>query len=314
MNRVREWTVPIGRQVDGSPWPLRFVEITASAPGPTTGFVAGLWGDKPLGVLTLHELVDTLTELPLAGTVLLCPAVNLPALAAGTRVSPDHHQLNRRFPGSPTGFLTDQIAHALHATLTEHCSTVVDLHSGTPTMALRYTYDFGDLDLSVAFGQLPVVVDHAYPTQLSAVLARGGVPSCLPEFGGGPFRESTAGIAGCLNVLRYRGQLDSPLTGPPTVPVIRDLHLVLPSTTGVLVGTLGPGDVGATVPTGVLGWVTNVLTGERVEEFVVERPGGILLMASASPAMVAPGAYAFMIGFPFQERPLPATGSAPSVP
>lgn len=309
VNKVREWTVPIGRQVDGSPWPLRFVEITGSAPGPTTGFVAGLWGDKPLGVLTLHELIDLLTRTPLAGSVLIAPAVNLPALAAGTRVSPDSHQLNRRFPGAERGFVTDQIAHALHRELAQHCSTVIDLHSGTPTMALRYTYDFGDLGLSVAFGQLPVVVEHSYPTQLSAVLAKGGIPSCLPEFGGGPFRDSAPGIAGCLNVLRYRGQLDSPLTGLAAVPVIRDLQLVLPSTTGVLCGTLGPADVGRPVLTGTLGWVVNVVTGQRVEEFVVEREGGILLMASASPAMVNPGAYAFMIGFPYDERPLPAPGS-----
>jgi predicted deacylase len=309
MNSVRSWDVGVSRRVDGTPWPLRFHEITGTDPGPTTAFVAGLWGDKPLGVLALHELVRDLASMPLRGRVLVVPAVNLPALEAGTRVSPDHHQLNRRFPGTANGFVTDQIAHRLLTTLSSECDCVIDVHSGTPNMALRYTYDFGDLELSLAWGSLPVIVDHTYPGQLSSAAMRAGLRSCLPEFNGGPFVDRAAGVRGCLNILRYRGQVRGPLEGPPTLPVIRDLQLVLCSTSGAFDGHLRAGDVGCTVPTGTLGSVTCVVTGETLEEFSVERSGGILLMATMTPTIVSPGAYAFMIGFPHDERSVPANGA-----
>jgi predicted deacylase len=313
MNTVTERSIPVGRRIDGSPWPLRVVEITGTRPGPTTAFVAGMWGDKPLGCLTLHELVATLADDELAGVVVVVPAVNLPALAAGTRVSPDHHQLNRRFPGSPKGFVTDQIAHTLLTTLRDSADCVVDLHSGTPAMALNYTYDFGSLDLSLAFGQLPVVIDHTYPGQLSSVLAAQGIPSCLPEFGGGRFTSSQPGLRGCRNVLKYRGQLDGPLEGPRRISVIRDLQLMLASSEGVLVHAEAAPEVGAAVAPGELGCVRNVVTGEVVERFEVDRPGGLLLMAATSMQIVFPGTYAFMVGFPCDERRLPEAGAgAPS--
>jgi predicted deacylase len=305
--RVESSETPVGRRADGTPWTLRFVEVAGSAPGPTTAFVAGVFGDKPLGTMTLWALARRLEEVgDLAGTVILCPAANPPALEVGTRVSPDHLYLNRVFPGAPTGFLTHQIAHALLDRLLERTDHVVDLHSGSPTMALWYTYDYGDLEFSASFGYLPVVTRFAQPGQLSKAVVDAGGKSMLVEFGGGALSDPSVGVEGCLNVLRYRGQLAGLPTGPKTVPLVEgDVSLFLPSTVGVLGSTYETAHVGRQVEPGVVAWVDSPGTGERLEEFAIDREGGLLLLANISPAVVAPGAFASAVAFPSREIGVP---------
>ena len=163
MNAVVERDVEFGARIDGTPFRIRVVEVTGRRPGPTTAVVGGMWGDKPMGCMSVHELIAmTRSADDLGGTVLFAPAVNLPALSVARRYSPDGIQLNRRFPGRQRGFLNDQIAHVMVEALVERSDVLVDLHSGTPDMALHYTYDFGRPELSAAFGRLPIIVEHTY--------------------------------------------------------------------------------------------------------------------------------------------------------
>lgn len=301
----RSWDVPVGRRVGAEPWKIRFVELRGSQPGPATAVVTGIFGDKALGCLAVHELGRRLHGLDLRGTVVLVPAANPPALEAGTRLSPDGLFLNRRFPGQATGALTDQIAHHVLAELRARVDAVVDLHSGTPTMALHYTYDYGDRAFTASFGHLPVIVGHPHEGQLSVAATRAGMRSSLPEFGGGPFRDVTIGVEGCLNVLRYRGHLDGAPTGPRRVPLIERITFFSPSATGILRGRVSPELVGQAIQPGVIGWVEDAATGERFEEFAIDE-GALLLLADNSPRMVAPGAFAYMVGYPSGEIEVPA--------
>lgn len=304
--RIGTRDVSVSRRADGVPWTLRFVEIAGSSPGPTTAFVAGVFGDKPLGTMALWGLVRRLEELGgLTGTVVLCPAANPPALEVGTRVSPDHLYLNRVFPGTPTGPLTSQIAHAVVTNLLERTDHVVDLHSGSPTMALWYTYDYGDLEFSASFGYTPVVTNFAQPGQLSKAVVEAGGKSMLVEFGGGALGDPSVGIEGCLNVLRYRGQLGGKATGPTTVPVIDgDVSLFLPSSVGILTSVYDTTDVGQPVTAGLVAHLDSPGTGERLEEFAVERDG-LLMLANISPTMTVPGAFGSAVAFPSREIAVP---------
>ena len=240
----------------------------------------------------------------LKGVVYLVPAVNLPALQVGTRVSPDHLYLNRRFPGTPEGFITDQIAHTVGGFVYDNTECVIDLHSGTPSMALWYSYDAGDIELTSSFGYLPVVIDFRPGGQLSATAADRGLSGFLPEFGGAALSSSVPGVEGCMNTLRYRGHLGGRATGPPVLPVIRERPLFLSSNSGVLHSAHSTEDVGSEVPAGRLGWISDPATGEVWEEFEIEQPG-ILMMTVTTPAIVNPGDFAFMVGFPHDEIRVP---------
>jgi len=299
--------LPVSTRIDGSPWPLRVVEVDSGRPGPVTAVVGGMYGDKPLGVLAVHDLLARLRTMDdLRGTVLLVPAANLPALERGTRVSPDHRYLNRQFPGAPTGFLTDQLAHRLTEELLERAEAIVDLHSGTPEMELAYTYDFGDVELSASFGHLPVVVGFPPAGQLGWVAADRGRGALLPEFAGGRDTSRTVGVEGTLNVLRYRGHLDGPATGPRTVPLVTGRELLLASSAGICVLADDLPRVGEHVGPGPVARILDVLDGRTVEELRVTQEG-IVLMSTVGPRMVEPGDFVVMVGH--VERDLDVPGA-----
>jgi predicted deacylase len=289
-------TLSVGKRVDGEPWRIPVIELRGSSPGPSTAFVAGVYGDKALSCLALTTLAKQLDVASLRGNVYLIPAANPAALEVGTRINPDHFYLNRRFPGAPTGTLTDQLAHRVFEELTGMADWVVDVHSGTPTMALWYSYDYGDVEVTSSFGHLPVIVDSAIEGQLSVAATRKGIKSFLPEFGGGALGDPAVGVEGCLNVLRYRGHLTGRASGPSKVPLIKGPRFYTPSVSGILSSQYATTDAGKSIQRGIIGWVTVPGTGERIEEFTYDDDDGMLLMVTTTPRLVAPGDFAFMVG------------------
>lgn len=271
------WAIELpGRRIDGTPFSIPVHEVTGSSRGPTTALIAGLIGDKPLGVLALREVLARLRDTEgLTGTVLVIPALNPYGFQGGTRHDPDLLELNRRFPGKQHGFLTDQLAHAIHTALVERIDVLVDLHSGTPSRSLCYAYDYGDLALSASFGHVPVVTGRAVPGQLRTVMAEAGKRALLAEFGGASCTDTTPGVEGCLNVLRHVGHLSDAPTGPAEVAVIDQVKVFLASYEGVLESRCDPADVGRPVDPGVVASITNVMTGETLEEFVVDEVGAV---------------------------------------
>src|SRR5690606_28019864 len=67
----------------------------------------------------------------LAGTVVGVPIVNLQGFHRNSRYLPDRRDLNRYFPGNPTGSAASRIAHSLFSQVIRHCSALVDLHTGS---------------------------------------------------------------------------------------------------------------------------------------------------------------------------------------
>jgi N-alpha-acetyl-L-2,4-diaminobutyrate deacetylase len=67
--------------------------------------------------------------------VIILPAMNYPAFRAGTRTSPiDRGNMNRSFPGSPSGTVTEKIADYIQTVLLPEASIVLDFHSGGKTL------------------------------------------------------------------------------------------------------------------------------------------------------------------------------------
>lgn len=296
MTTRRDHVIEVGVRPDGAAWRIPLVELQGDEPGPSTVFVAGVWGDKPLAVMTLWALVDELRQGALKGTVWVIPAANPPAIAAGTRVNPDGVALNRVFPGASTGTLTMQVAHALFTEIMSRADCVVDIHSGTPTMGLGYIYDYGDLELSASFGYLPVVPGFAQPGQLSQAVVAAGGTSCLVEFGGGHDRDIGRWLAGCLNIAAHRGHINREPTGFASVPLIERVAMFLPSHAGILGSHLDTSMLGTTVPAGPAAWIDCPGTGERLETFEVDA-GGMLLLVNTTPLLVEPGSFGLTVGF-----------------
>ena len=309
--RYRSYAIEVpSTRIDEVPWTLPVHEFVGAEGGAATAIISGLTGDKPLGIVALHELIEALKRQTLAGTVIVMPLVNPYGFQAGMRADPDLVELNRRFPGDPKGLVSDQIAHALFQFLSSTVTAVLDLHSGTVVRTTEYAYDYDNLPFSAAFGLVPVMVGQAIPGQLCTALRRQGVLATLVEFGGPDRTGTSLAVEGCLNVLRYRGHLDDEPTGPGKVEIIDKVQKVQVSTDGIFRSPFGPGDVGRRIPVGDLGYVMNAASGRVLERFEVvcpaERPGEpILMLASTTPVMVRPGELVYILGWTSGDMAVP---------
>jgi predicted deacylase len=324
MGEPKRWHVDLpGTRIDEFPWRIHVHEFAGRQPGPATAILSGVTGDKPLGILAMHDLVRDLTQRDVAGTVLVIPCVNPYGFQASTRHNPDLVELNRRFPGVAHGLLSDQLAHAIMKLLVGRVDAVIDIHSGTAVRTTEYIYDYDNLDLSASFAYLPVMVNRAIPGQLCTAAKEAGLDAALVEFGGPDRNQTLKAVAGCLNMLRFRGHLSDPPTGPDHVSILAPVQAIVASCDGILESDLAPHHVGQLIEPGTIGWLTGTVTGERLEEYVLENPTDagrandktqpkaetdtrpLLMLAQTTPSLVRPGHLLFMIGWQSSHVPTP---------
>lgn len=133
-----------------SAWGSILIPITVikNGSGPTILFTSGVHGDEYEGPVALMKLARRLSPEAIRGRIIVLPALNLPALQAGTRLSPiDGKDLNRVFPGSAQGTISQVIAHYLSDRILPLCDAVIDLHSGgyslnfVPYISMHYLED-----------------------------------------------------------------------------------------------------------------------------------------------------------------------------
>ncbi len=87
------------------------ITVVRNGAGPTALLTGGNHGDEYEGITALIKLAGRLRSEDIKGRVIIVPMMNHPAALNGTRTSPiDKGNLNRAFPGSPTGTLTQPIA------------------------------------------------------------------------------------------------------------------------------------------------------------------------------------------------------------
>ncbi|WP_251134489.1 succinylglutamate desuccinylase/aspartoacylase family protein [Falsiruegeria litorea] len=99
--------------------------------GPVVLLLAGVHGDEYEGQIALSKLVRSLAPDQITGQIIVLTMANFPAAEAGLRTSPiDGGNLNRVFPGDPTGTPTQMIADYIERYLLPRCDYLIDLHSG----------------------------------------------------------------------------------------------------------------------------------------------------------------------------------------
>jgi predicted deacylase len=107
------------------------IAVAKRGVGPTVLLTGGVHGDEYEGPVFLSDLARALGALDLSGRLIVLPSVNHPAYLAGTRTSPiDGVNLNRCFPGSRNGSVTEMIAHFVSSELLPLTDYVIDFHAG----------------------------------------------------------------------------------------------------------------------------------------------------------------------------------------
>lgn len=124
--------VPYSSDTSAYGWiPVPMICLNGGKGGPTALFTAGTHGDEYEGQVALRRLVRELSVTEIQGRVIILPALNQPAVAAGRRNSPiDGGNLNRLFPGNSCSGPTAAIAQYVASELFPLANIIVDLHSG----------------------------------------------------------------------------------------------------------------------------------------------------------------------------------------
>lgn len=206
------------------------ITVIANGDGPTIVAFGGTHGDELEGPVTLMKLARELEPEQVHGRVILVPALNLPAVQAGTRLSPiDGINMNRAFPGERNGSITSIIAHYVTNVLLLLADIVMDIHSGGRSMVFypcatlhrvpddeqyakmlaaakvwgaRYVFVYADV---AGEGLLPVQAERMGKLVVTTEMGGGG--ECHP----GVLSIAERGVR---NVMRHLGIVDGEVIPP----------------------------------------------------------------------------------------------------
>ena len=236
---------------DGIGTSIPLTVIHGTKEGKTLALVAGIHGYEYPPILALYRLKNNIDPKNLSGTVVLVHIANLPAFQKRMiYYNPyDWKNLNRVFPGSREGTLSQRIAFILTEEVIKKCDYLIDLHGGDGNEALiPYSYwmisgdqkmDQITKDMCLAFGIKYIIIDETKTKDLTDskylgnTAVRRGKPAITTESGylGKTDEESISrNVAGILSVMRLFKMIE----GDPAIttdPVWMDRYEVVYSKT-----------------------------------------------------------------------------------
>ena len=267
---------------------------------PRVLLIAGVHGDEYEGVAALHEAAVAIEPEALNGAIIIVPVANPQAFYAGTRRNPvDLGDLNRSFPGSPTGSMSERLADLLFRSFVMGSDAVLSMHGWSREAAaipyVEYSTkrsEAGERSLAIA-GALGLEFLHPYewPAGLLVESAiQHGIPSVEVEVGGMATVTPT-GLETYRSVihrfLAHMKVLDlsnhDAQTPPPAHKVV-DHSDCLSNHAGLFRSQAKVGDV---VDQGMLLGTIHDLAGECLEQVRSPRPGTVAILRTSS--SVQPG-------------------------
>ncbi|MCH6258944.1 succinylglutamate desuccinylase/aspartoacylase family protein [Puniceicoccaceae bacterium K14] len=270
--------------------PLRV--INANKSGPKIFVTAAIHGDEINGTGIIHDFLFGEEVTINKGTLILVPVVNVFGFEAHERYLPDRRDLNRSFPGSPSGSLASRIANTLMKEIVDKCDYGLDLHTAA-SQRTNYPNIRADLTdpsakrLASAFG-CALVVDGKGPIgSFRREATKRGCPTIILEAGEpGKIEPSVLqiGMQGIRNVLIDLDMIQEKQSKAPYQAYIRKSTWLRATVGGILKFHVSPGDfidAGQAIATNysILGAEQNTLTSEF---------SGIILGMTTMPA-VKPG-------------------------
>jgi len=267
--------------------------------GPVLCLTAAIHGDELNGIEMVRQVMHDLDPEKLKGTVIGIPIVNLQGFRRGSRYLPDRRDLNRYFPGNPSGSSAARIAYSLFEGIIRHCDSLVDLHTGsfyrTNLPQLRADLRHSKIkELTQGFGGIVVLHNVAAPGTLRRAATDAGIPAVTLE-AGEPLRLQTAKVSqGVTGIFRLLDTLDIvsriQLLSPPE-PVFYQSTWVRANHGGILFSVVR---LGQEIETGdVLGTITDPITNAQN---LIYSPAKGRILGMALNQVVMPGFAAFRIG------------------
>lgn len=189
------------------PWTTP-IAVIANGEGASLLLTGAVHGDEYEGPIALSTLIRRISPERIRGRIIVLPFLNMPALKAAQRRSPqDDLDLNRIFPGRPDGTPSQRLAHWICENLVPEVDAVLDCHTGgvnTSWIPLAMMHPLADPDLH----RRTLEFLRSLRTPLAIVLNesdKGGMfdthvenlgkPFVCCEFGGGMLMPATLEVA-----------------------------------------------------------------------------------------------------------------------
>jgi predicted deacylase len=283
----------------GSAEGIPVLVVNGSAPGPLVCMTAAIHGDELNGIEMVRRIMQDLDPARLNGGVVGIPIVNLQGFRRGSRYLPDRRDLNRFFPGNPSGSAASRIAHSLFTDVIRHCNGLIDIHTGSlnRTNLPQLRADLRNervREFADGFGGLVVVQSPGVPGTLRRAATDRGIAAVTLE-AGEPGRvqsvEVRIGVDSIFRLFQQLGMLDRLRLLKQPKPVYYRSTWVRADDGGILFSLVRLGQV---VSAGdILGTVTDPITNEQS---LIYSPVRGRVVGMALNQVVMPGFATFNLG------------------
>lgn len=175
--------IPVTKTGGGAEIGIPVIILNGVNGGPCLWIDACIHGDEPEGTLTCHTLSEEIDPANLSGTLVLVPAMNVPAFEAGQRGNPldtFSYDMNRIYPGRAGGYLTERIAWAHAECLKTVADYEISIHSGGAHSYLSETIFVNEDPASV---ELARAMGRGWELVLSAISPKGNPMATMLEAG-----------------------------------------------------------------------------------------------------------------------------------
>jgi len=292
---------------DGVPVSTPILVVNGTLAGPTLCLTAAVHGDELNGIEMVRRVMHNLDPEKLSGAVLGVPIVNLQGFRRGSRYLPDRRDLNRFFPGNPTGSSASRIAHSFFTEIVAHCDALIDLHTGSFERAnlpqLRADLRNPDVvTLTQGFGA--TVILHSEPAEgtLRFAATAAGIPAVTLEAGGPSeleLAEVKHGVKGIETLLNTLGMVKRIRLWGEAEPVYYRSTWVRANRGGILLSDV---ILGSTVRRGdLLGTITDPMNNASTKLY---SPYSGRIIGMAKNQVVMPGFAVFHVGIQTDETPV----------
>ncbi len=205
-------------------WQVPVIVVKGTRPGPRLLVTAGIHGDELNGVAVIHQLAALVDPARLAGTLVMVPGLNTPALLASSREFPDGSNLNRVMPGADSGAAQRYAKRLWSGLMRPNADLAVDLH--TQSRGTAYVmYAFASTPETRAMAELVgpdiLKMDTGDKGTVENELTRDGVPAITFELGRPEVFDAGSvarGVAGLTNLMTAKGMIAGTVTA--TAPYV----------------------------------------------------------------------------------------------
>jgi hypothetical protein len=258
---TRTFAVKVSEYADTTAMRIPLIVVNGKGPGPTLLVNAAIHGDELNGVEVVRELIFEVDHSAMRGCLVCVPVVNVPGFLNSTRYLPDRRDLNRSFPGTPNGNMSERIAWEFFEQVVKKCDYVMDFHTAAEGRD-NMPHTRADMEkpevrrIARSFGSRVVINNEGSRSTLRYNAIKVGIPAITIEMGEAhhfQFDYIKEGLAGVLNVMVELNMIDGTILSPPFRTIVRETEWLRAKRGGILLMKTKPetlafeGDLLATV-------------------------------------------------------------------